>query len=76
MKFFHLADLHLGRKLLGESLIEEQSYILEEIMKNVRVEKPDGIFICGDIYDKYIPARQLSFWMQRYRSIPESDFYF
>ena len=39
MKFFHLADLHLGRKLLGESLIEEQSYILEEIMKNVRVEK-------------------------------------
>ena len=55
MKFFHLADLHLGRKLLGESLIEEQRYILEEIMKNVRVEKPDGIFICGDIYDKYIP---------------------
>lgn len=58
MKFFHLADLHLGRKLLGESLIEEQSYILEEIMKNVRVEKPDGIFICGDIYDKYIPSSE------------------
>ena len=58
MKFFHLADLHLGRKILGESLIEEQSYILEEIMKNVRVEKPDGIFICGDIYDKYIPSSE------------------
>ena len=58
MKFFHLADLHLGRKLLGESLIEEQSYILEEIMKNVRVEKPDGIFICGDLYDKYIPSSE------------------
>ena len=58
MKFFHLADLHLGRKLLGESLIEEQSYILEEIMKNVRVEKPDGIFICGDLYDKYITSSE------------------
>ncbi len=53
-----MADLHLGRKLLGESLIEEQRYILEEIMKNVRVEKPDGIFICGDIYDKYIPSSE------------------
>lgn len=58
MKFFHLADLHLGRKLLGESLIEEQQYILEEIMKNVRVEKPDGILLCGDIYDKYVPSSE------------------
>lgn len=58
MKFFHVADLHLGKKLLGQSLIEEQEFILEEIIQNVRVEKPDGIFICGDIYDKYIPASE------------------
>lgn len=58
MKFFSFGRFAFRKKIIRESLIEEQRYILEEIMKNVRVEKPDGIFICGDIYDKYIPSSE------------------
>ena len=58
MKFFHLSDLHLGRKLLGESLLEEQAYIIEEIIKTAKEEKPDAVLMCGDIYDKSVPSAE------------------
>lgn len=58
MKFFHMADLHLGRKLLGEPLWKEQQYILEETVRMADGEKPDGILLCGDIYDKSIPSQE------------------
>lgn len=55
MKILHLADLHLGKKVNGFSMIEDQKYILEQIIEITDVEKPDVIIIAGDIYDKAIP---------------------
>ena len=55
MKFMHLADLHLGRSLNGFSLLNDQKYILEEILTIVQKEQIDALFICGDIYDKTTP---------------------
>lgn len=56
MKFIHLSDLHLGKKLYDFSLIEDQKAILDEILKVVDEEKPDGVFLSGDIYDKSFPS--------------------
>lgn len=56
MKFLHLADLHLGKVLLEQSLIEDQEYILNQILKKITEWKIDGILISGDIYDKPIPS--------------------
>lgn len=56
MKLFHLSDLHLGRRLFDYSLLEDQEYILNEILKAVDDEQPDGVMIAGDIYDKTIPS--------------------
>lgn len=58
MKFIHLADLHLGRSLNGFSLLEDQQYILGEILEIIRTEKVDGVLICGDIYDKTSPLAE------------------
>lgn len=58
MKLFHLSDLHLGKRLNGFSLIEEQSYILEQILHYVDTEQPDAMLIAGDIYDKPIPPTE------------------
>ncbi len=58
MKFIHLSDLHLGKRLLERSLIEDQEYILKKIMNIIRKEEPDGILIAGDIYDKSIPSAE------------------
>ncbi len=55
MKFLHIADLHLGKKLHECSLYEDQKYILEQILDIVRQEQPQGVLIAGDVYDKSLP---------------------
>ena len=58
MKFLHLSDLHLGKRLKEQSFIEDQKYILEQIIGIAENEKPDGIIIAGDIYDKAVPSAE------------------
>ena len=58
MKFVHLSDLHLGKRVNGYSMLEDQRYILEEILKIVEEEQPDGVLIAGDIYDKPVPPAE------------------
>ncbi len=52
----HLADLHLGKFLLEQSLIEDQRYILKEIKQIVQEQAIDAVMICGDVYDKAVPS--------------------
>ena len=56
MKFMHLGDLHLGKSLGEFDLIEDQKYILDEILKIIQKESVDGVLIAGDVYDKAIPS--------------------
>ena len=56
MRIMHLADLHLGRTILEQSLIEDQKYILDEIIELAIDKKVDLILIAGDVYDKSIPS--------------------
>ena len=65
MKFIHLSDLHLGKRVNEFSMIEDQNYILNEILTIIDEENADGVFIAGDIYDKPVPpaeAVQLFDW--------------
>lgn len=55
MKFIHIADLHIGKKVNEFNLLEDQKHILGEILKIADEEKPVGIFMAGDIYDKSVP---------------------
>lgn len=56
MRFIHMSDLHLGKRLLERSFIDDQKYILNEIINVIKKENPDGVIIAGDIYDKSSPA--------------------
>ena len=58
MKLIHLSDLHLGKRLKEYSLLEDQAYILKEILKVIDTEEPDGVIIAGDIYDKSVPSTE------------------
>ena len=58
MKLFHISDLHLGKKLNEFSMIEDQDYILNEILGIIEEEKPDGVMIAGDVYDKTVPSEE------------------
>ena len=58
MKLIHLSDLHLGKRVNGFSMIEDQNYILKQILETIKDQQPDGILIAGDIYDKPVPAAE------------------
>ena len=58
MKFLHLSDLHLGKRVNEYSMLEDQEDILAKILEIVEKECPDGVLIAGDIYDKPVPGAE------------------
>lgn len=58
MKFIHISDLHIGKRVNEYSMTEDQQYILKKIIKIACDEKPDGVIIAGDIYDKSVPPAE------------------
>ena len=58
MKFIHLSDLHLGKRVNEYSMLEDQEYILTKILHIIDDEKPDAVLIAGDIYDKSVPSAE------------------
>lgn len=58
MKFIHLSDLHIGKRVNEFSMLEDQKYILTQIIQIVEEEAPDGVLIAGDIYDKSVPSAE------------------
>ena len=58
MKFVHLSDLHLGRRLNEVSLLEDQKYILQQIIGIIKAEQADTVLLSGDIYDKSVPSAE------------------
>lgn len=58
MKFLHLSDLHLGKRVNEFSMVEDQRYILRQILQIVEKEQPQGVLLAGDIYDKPVPSAE------------------
>ena len=58
MKLIHLSDLHLGKRVNEVSMIEDQEYILQQILRIIREENADAVMLCGDIYDKSVPSAE------------------
>ena len=58
MKFAHISDLHLGKRIHQFSMVEEQKYILQKIIEISVEEKVDAILVAGDVYDKIYPSAE------------------
>lgn len=58
MKFIHLSDLHLGKRVNEFSMLEDQEYILTKVINIIDEQKPDGVIIAGDVYDKSVPSAE------------------
>ena len=67
MKFLHLADLHLGKRVNGFDLLEDQRYILEQVLALCDDHGAEAVLLAGDIYDAPVPpaaACTLLDWFQ------------
>ena len=58
MKLIHLSDLHLGKRVNEFSMIKDQKYILDQILTVIDEERPDGILLAGDLYDRPVPSAE------------------
>ncbi len=58
MKLIHLSDLHLGKRVNEFSMLEDQAFILKQILEVADREKPDGVLLAGDLYDKPVPPAE------------------
>lgn len=58
MKFIHLSDLHIGKRVNEFSMLKDQEFILAQILTIIDDEQPQGIFIAGDVYDKSVPSAE------------------
>lgn len=56
MKILHLSDLHIGKTILEQSLIEDQEYMLNQIIEIIKKEKIEIVLIAGDVYDRSVPS--------------------
>ena len=58
MRFLHLSDLHLGKRVNEFSMLEDQAYILKEILNIIDEQKVEAVLVAGDVYDKVIPSAE------------------
>ena len=58
MKFMHISDLHIGKRVNDFSMLEDQAYIFDQIQSIIVQEKVEGVLIAGDIYDKVVPSAE------------------
>ncbi len=56
MKFFHLADLHLGKVVHGFSMLADQRYVLEQVLQAAHQQRPAAVLLAGDLYDRRVPS--------------------
>ena len=58
MKLLHVSDLHIGKRLLEQSLKNDQQHMLKAIADMAREHEVDALLICGDVYDKNVPSEE------------------
>ena len=58
MRFIHLGDLHIGRTFDMHSLLDDQRFVLEQVLDLAQQRKPDFVLIAGDIYDRSVPKEE------------------
>ena len=58
MKFLHISDLHIGKRINEFSMLEDQKYILDKILTIAEREQAEGVLLAGDIYDKTVPSAE------------------
>lgn len=58
MKLLHISDLHIGKRVYGYSMLEEQAWMFQKILEEMERIQPDGVILAGDVYDKTVPPAE------------------
>lgn len=56
--FFHLSDIHIGKRLFDYDMSEDHRYVLSQVVNEAREKHPDCVIIAGDVYDRTTPSEE------------------
>lgn len=56
MRFIHLSDLHIGKRVNDFSMLEDQKYVFKQVLDIIKTKEVDSVIIAGDIYDKAVAS--------------------
>lgn len=55
MRFLHVADLHIGKRVHERLMLEDQKYALDQLVSIAEKEKVDAVLVAGDVFDRANP---------------------
>ena len=58
MKFLHISDLHIGKRVSGVDFMDMQKDALEKVVQTAVDESVDGVLVAGDVYDTGTPSQE------------------
>lgn len=58
MRFLHIGDIHLGKLLFQQNLLEIQIDLLNQIIDYLVDNDIDVLIMAGDIYDRSVPSNE------------------
>ena len=75
MKILHLSDLHIGKIVLEQSMLDDQKYMLNQIIEKIKEEKIELVLISGDIYDRGVPPSDAVTVLNNFLKVLIKDLY-
>lgn len=58
MKFLHTADWHIGKIVNEFSMLEDQAFVLNQLVEDIKQMDIDAVIMAGDLYDRAIPPKE------------------
>ena len=58
MKFLHTADWHIGKIVNEFSMLDDQAFVLNQLVEDIKQMDIDAVIMAGDLYDRAIPPKE------------------
>ena len=58
MRILHTGDLHIGKTVNNFNMLEDQKYVLTQMVELVKEKDAQVFIIAGDVYDRAIPTAE------------------
>lgn len=58
MRLLHTADWHIGKIVNEFSMLEDQEYFLDQMIKKLKTIELDALIMAGDLYDRSMPSKE------------------
>ena len=56
MRFLHVADLHIGKRVHERPMLDEQEHAFDQLISIAEDQRVDAVLVAGDVFDRPNPS--------------------